>query len=237
MLNKKRQTSEGVYMPDNGNGHAFPEIEKNGLYRAIFERRDIREEFLSKKIAKKMVLKILNAAHHAGSVGFMQPWNFIVIEDRSIKKKIKQIFVRENKRAQKNYIGERKELYASLKLEGIEESPINICVTCDSTRGGNVLGRNTIVETDIFSTCCAIQNLWLAARAEGIGVGWISIINNNILKKVLNIPKHVKPIAYLSMGYVSEFKKKPMLESVGWRKRISLENLISWNKWKNNGAK
>jgi len=218
-------------MHKNCNKHAFSEIEKTGLYRAIFERRDIRNEFLPHRIAKKVLMKILNAAHHAGSVGFMQPWNFIIIQDSEIKRKVKKIFNHENMRAKRKYKGKSKELYSSLKLEGIEESPINICITCDSTRGHEVLGRNTIKETDIFSTCCAIQNLWLAARAEGIGVGWVSIINNKLLKNVLSIPNHVTPIAYLCVGYVSEFKKKPMLESVGWRKRISLDKLVSWNNW------
>jgi len=221
-------------MPINLKKHAFPEIEKNGLYRAIFERRDIREEFLPHKVAKKVLMKILNAAHHAGSVGFMQPWNFIVIQDGKIKSKVKKIFVRENKKANEIFKGKKKILYSSLKLEGIEESPVNICITCDSSRGGEVLGRNTIKETDVFSTCCAIQNLWLAARAEGIGVGWVSIMNNKLLKNTLDIPDHITPIAYLCMGYVTEFKKKPMLEKIGWRSRISLNKLISWNMWGEN---
>jgi len=216
--------------------HSFSEKEKKGLYRAIFERRDIRKEFLSRKIPKKILLKILNAAHHAGSVGFMQPWNFIVIEDKKIKRKIKEVFKTANEKAKANYRGARKKIYNSLKLEGIMESPINICITCNSRRGGNhVLGRNTIKETDIYSTVCAIQNLWLAARAEGIGVGWVSIIHNSLLKKALKIPKHIKPIAYLCIGYVSDFKDKPMLEAAGWRKRIALNDLILWNSWAEQG--
>lgn len=94
-----------------------------------------------------------------------------------------------------------------------------------------MLGRNTIKEMNVFSTCCAIQNLWLAARAEGLGVGWVSIMANKLLKNMLKIPEHVTPIAYLCMGYVTEFKKKPMLETIGWRSRISLEKLMSWNRW------
>ncbi|VAX35572.1 Cobalamin biosynthesis protein BluB @ 5,6-dimethylbenzimidazole synthase, flavin destructase family [hydrothermal vent metagenome] len=219
----------------NKNGHAFEDAEKRGVYRAIHERRDIRKEFLPKKISKKILMKLLNAAHHAGSVGFMQPWNFIVIENTKIKNKVKGIFNKENERAKENYKGKRKEMYSAFKLEGIEESPINICITCDSTRGGkHVIGRNTIKEMDVFSTCGAIQNLWLAARAEGIGVGWVSIIDNKLLKKVLNIPKHIKPVAYLCLGYVSQFDNKPLLEKVGWRKRLLLEDLISWDSW---GAK
>ena len=224
-------------MHQNGKGLGFSVGEKNGLYRAIFERRDIRKEFLPLKIPKKVLMKILNAAHHAGSVGFMQPWNFVVIDDPKVKKNIKGIFLKANEKAKRNYRGARSELYNSLKLEGIEESPVNICVTCNPRRGGNhVLGRNTIRETDIFSTCCAVQNLWLAARAEGIGVGWVSIVRNSMLKKVLNIPAQIIPIAYLCLGYVSEFDGKPLLETVGWRKRITLDKLVSWNGWKSNRA-
>ena len=212
--------------------NSFSDTEKSGVYRAIYQRRDIRKEFLSKKIPKKILMKIIDAAHHAGSVGFMQPWNFIVINDKEVKKKVKSIFHKENGKAKANYKGRRLKLYNTLKLEGIEESPINICVTCNPKRGGkHVLGRNSIKETDIFSTCCAIQNLWLAARAEGIGVGWVSIISNTLLKKTLNIPKHVKPVAYLCMGYVSNFSRKPLLETTGWRKRLALDKLVSWNGW------
>ena len=222
-------------MNNGSNGHkshVFPDSEKRGVYRAIYERRDIRKEFLSKAIPRRVLMKLLDAAHHAGSVGFMQPWNFVVISDAKIKQKIKNIFRVENEKAKKNYTGDRLKKYLSLKLEAIEETPVNICVTCDSTRGGpHVLGRNSIKETDLYSTCCAIQNLWLAARSEGIGIGWVSILNNNLLKKALNIPKHIKPIAYLCLGSVSKFPKKPMLEVEGWARRKRLEDLIYWNSW------
>ncbi len=224
-------------MERNENEHVFDDAEKKGVYRAIYERRDIRAEFLPRKISKKILMKILDAAHHAGSVGFMQPWNFIVIENAKIKRKVKNIFLKENEQAKTNYKGKQKEIYSSLKLEGMEESPLNACITCDPRRGGpHVIGRNTIKETDVFSTCCAIQNLWLAARAEGIGVGWVSIVDNALIKKVLHIPKHVVPVAYLCLGYVSHFSDKPLLEKVGWRKRLSLVDLVYWDRWKNNGV-
>ena len=212
--------------------NGFSEEEKKGVYRAIYERRDIRKEFLQAPLPKSVLLRVLNAAHHAGSVGFMQPWNFVVIEDPAIKKEIKAIFDEENRRAAENYVGDRKRKYRSMKLEGILEAPVNLCVTCDACRNGpHVLGRNTIPETDLFSTCCAIQNLWLAARSEGIGVGWVSILNPDKLKKILHIPGPVKVVAYLCLGYVSEFPKAPMLEIEGWEKRIPLESLTFWNTW------
>jgi len=122
--------------------------------------------------------------------------------------------------------------YKSLKLEGIMESPINICVTYDPTRFGPfVLGRTSISETGVYSVCCAIQNLWLAARVEGIGIGWVSILTNEALHKILSIPDHVRPVAYLCLGYASKFEAKPDLENAGWLKRIGLGDVISYEKW------
>ena len=119
-----------------------------------------------------------------------------------------------------------------MKLEGICEAPLNVCVTCDPTRNGpHVLGRNTIRETDVYSTCCAIQNLWLAARAEGIGVGWVSILDPAELRALLRIPSHVIIVAYLCLGYVSEFLPRPQLETVGWLPRLPVEDLIYDDYW------
>ncbi|MBI2119871.1 MAG: 5,6-dimethylbenzimidazole synthase [Elusimicrobia bacterium] len=201
------------------------------LYEAIFKRRDIRQ-FKSDPIPQDVIKRILKAAHHAGSVGFMQPWNFILIEDLDLRKKIKEIFEHQNDLAALNYSGERKKLYQSLKLEGILDSAFNICVTCDRTRKGpHVIGRNSILDVDIYSTCCAIQNLWLAARSEGVGVGWVSILDNNNLKTLLEIPEHILPVAYLCVGYPLEFRDKPLLEEIGWEKRENLDSLIFSNQW------
>ncbi len=209
----------------------FSEEEKKGVYRAIYERRDIRREFLPQPVPDEILKKILDAAHHSGSVGFMQPWNFIVIRDPAVKNKVKAFFEEENEKAAQKYKGERREQYRALKLEGILESPVNLCITCDHERGGQVLGRNTIPETDLYSTCCAIQNLWLAARAEEIGVGWVSILSPGKLKEILGIPSGVTAVAYLCLGYVREFPKKPMLEETGWGKRVPLADLIFNDHW------
>lgn len=195
------------------------------LYDAIFKRRDIRR-FRSTPVADEVLYRVLDAAHHAASVGFMQPWNFIVIRDAAVRQQVKQVFERENARAMENYAGERRLLYESLKLEGILEAPLNLCVTCDRSRGGSVLGRSTIVDTDLFSTCCAVQNLWLAARAEGIGVGWVSILDNDALSTILELPRNVVPVAYLCVGHPERFPDQPMLETAGWQKRIPVEELI-----------
>jgi 5,6-dimethylbenzimidazole synthase len=200
------------------------------VYEAIYSRRDIRR-FRPGPVPDDVLLRILDAGHHAGSVGFMQPWNFIVIRDQAFRHQVKELFEAENSRAAENYSGERLELYRSLKLEGIEESALNLCVTCDRTRGGKVLGRSTVLETDLFSTCLAVQNLWLAARAEGVGIGWVSILDHAKLAGLLGLPGHVVPVAYLAVGYPEEFPEKPMLESAGWRGRLPLEDLVFYERY------
>ena len=207
-------------------------FERDAVSKTIFARRDVRR-FLSAPIPAEVVERILLAAHHAPSVGFMQPWNFIVIREPRTKKLIKHAFLLARSQEAEWFSDERKKLYLSLKLEGIEEAPLNICVTCDSTRHGPaVLGRSQIPQTDIYSTCCAIQNLWLAARAEGLGVGWVSILSEQRLKEILRIPAHITVVGYLCMGYPVRFESKPELESVGWLDRLPLSDVIfdeSWN--------
>ncbi|MBS3669514.1 5,6-dimethylbenzimidazole synthase [Vreelandella boliviensis] len=210
----------------------FTDSERQGVYRAIFERRDVRSQFLPDPVSPDVLTRLLEAAHHAPSVGFMQPWDFIVIESRDVRETVLAMFEQENQKAAERFEGERKEHYRSLKLQGIMESPLNLCITCDRSRGGpHVLGRNSIVETDLFSTCLAVQNLWLAARAEGIGVGWVSILDQEQLSTALNLPEHVYPLAYLCLGYVSEFLDQPELEAQGWRSRLPLRDLVHGDKW------
>ena len=212
----------------------FSEAERAAVYKAIRLRRDIRRQFESTLISQEVLVRILSAAHHAGSVGFMQPWDFVIIEDRATRQKVLDSFLRERDRAANFYDDARRDLFLSLKLEGIMESALNLCVTCDRTRGGpHVLGRSTILETDLYSTCCAVQNLWLAGRAEGIGVGWVSILDPVELSKILGLPDHVVPVAYLCMGYVREFPDEPELQRAGWRQRIPLSELVHVDRWQN----
>ncbi len=226
-----------VAQEGHGSRHEFSLPEREAVYRAIFERRDVRRNFLPTPIPDRVLTRVLTAAHHAGSVGFMQPWDFVVVRDRGTKSLVKELFHQANTEAATRYRGERAALYRSLKLEGIEEAPINIGVTCSRQRGGShVLGRSTVRDTDLYSTCCAIQNLWLAARAEGIGVGWVSILDHGALKRVLGVPKPVKVLAYLCLGYVSDFATKPDLETAGWRARIPVEELIHYESWGNTAA-
>jgi 5,6-dimethylbenzimidazole synthase len=214
--------------------NSFTDEERAAVYKAIMLRRDIRRQFESGRIPEEVLYRILSAAHHAGSVGFMQPWDFILIEDLRTRQRVLDSFTRERDRSAGFYEGERRELYMSLKLEGILESALNICVTCDRSRGGpHVLGRSTIIDTDLYSTCCAVQNLWLAARAEGVGVGWVSIVDPAELAKTLALPDQVVPVAYLCAGYVLEFPDSPELERLSWRQRLPLADLIHIDSWGN----
>ena len=210
----------------------FSEEEKRGLYKAIHSRRDVRSHFTSKLIEDDVLSRILNAAHHAPSVGFSQPWNFILIKDKNTKSKIKKSFDKEKEKSSKLIKEPKKSKYLSFKLEGIYESPVNICVTYDPTKFGPfVIGRSSIPEAGLYSVCCAIQNLWLSARSEGIGLGWVSILSNEVLKDVLGLPEHVIPVAYLCLGYVDDFATKPDLETAGWLPRLSLKDVIYFEKW------
>ena len=210
----------------------FSENEKRGFYKAIYSRRDVRSHFISKPIKDDILSKILHAAHHAPSVGFSQPWNFILIKDVNTKKKIKESFEEEKNRSSQLIEEPKRSKYLSFKLEGILESPVNLCVTYDPTKFGPfVIGRSSIPEAGLYSVCCAIQNLWLSARTEGIGLGWVSILSNKILKEVLDLPEHVIPVAYLCLGHVDEFADKPDLQTAGWLPRLKLKDVVYFEKW------
>ena len=201
------------------------------LYEAIYRRRDVRR-FRPDPVADDVLARILDAAHHAGSVGFMQPWNFIVIRSQEVKRQVHAVFARENARAAENYTGARRTLYDSLKLEGILEAPMSLVVTCDRRRKGPaVLGRNSMPETDLYSTCCAIQNLWLAAGAEGLGVGWVSILDPAAVKPLLGIPADVVLVAWLCLGVPLQVEERPMLETAGWESRLPLEEVVFAERW------
>lgn len=215
-----------------GKPHGFNDTERHGVYRAIFERRDVRAQFRADPIPDEVLARLLVAAHHAPSVGFMQPWDFVLVSDRAVRQRVKEAFDRENARAASLHEGERGVLYRSLKLEGILETPLNLCITCDRGRGGpHVLGRNSMLDTDLFSTCLAVQNLWLAARAEGVGVGWVSIIDPAELATLLGLPSQLYPLAYLCLGYVDEFLAEPELARAGWRQRLDLGGLVHRDRW------
>src|SRR5262249_25740808 len=209
----------------------FADSERAGLYRAIFERRDMRR-FLSGPIADDVLARILKAAHHAPSVGFMQPWDFILIRDPAIRKDVHEAFQQANAEAVQLFQGERQKRYAALKLEGILETPLNICVTCDRERFGPVvLGRTCQPDMDLYSTVCAVQNLWLAARAEGIGVGWVSILHPEELGDILALPPRGGPAPSLRLWCGAEFPPKPELQTAGWLPRLTLDQVVRFDTW------
>ncbi len=212
----------------------FSDAERRGVYRAIYERRDIRSEFLPDPIPDDMLGRLLDAAHHAPSVGFMQPWGFVVLRDPETRRRIHSLFQRANQKAAERYQDERRALYSSLKLAGILDTPVNLCVTCDATvTRGHGLGRQTMPEMVQYSTVCAVQNLWLAARAEGIGVGWVSILDPDELRQILGIPPHLRIVAYLCIGYVSTFERTPELQRKGWERRAALPRLVHFEHFGN----
>jgi len=213
----------------------FSPEEKDGFYKAVFSRRDVRSHFTPEPIDEQVLTRILNAAHHAPSVGFSQPWNFILVKNTDTRKQVKDSFDKERIRSSALVEDPKRSKYLSLRLQGIMDCAVNICITYDPTKFGPfVIGRSSIPETGIYSVCCAIQNLWLAARAEGIGVGWVSILSNDDLKKILEIPDHVVPVAYLCLGHVSNFADKPDLESAGWLPRLGLKYVVFYEKWNGN---
>lgn len=210
----------------------FSEADRAAVYRAIAERRDVRRGFVETPLPEDLLGRLLAAAHCAPSVGLMQPSRFIVIREYAIRKAVHQIFEEANRRALDSYNGERAERYSGLKLEGILEAPQNLCVLCDAGSGrGHGLGRQTMPETAIYSTVCAIQNLWLAARSEGVGVGWVSILDPAELRNLLNIPDHLTLVGYLCLGYVEGFASEPDLERSGWEKRIDLQCVVSYDEY------
>jgi nicotinate-nucleotide--dimethylbenzimidazole phosphoribosyltransferase len=209
----------------------FGEQDRAAVYRAIHQRRDVRN-YRPDPVPDEVLARILEAAHRAPSVGFMQPWNFIVLRSRALREQVHAHFSEVNARAAEVWEGDRRRAYQALKLQGILDAPLNLLVTCDRTRGGeHVLGRYSMRDTDVYSTCLAVQNLWLAARAEGVGVGWMSIMEPAVVGRLLALPEQVVPIAYLTMGFPVEFAEKPMLSQVGWQERRPLAELVYEERW------
>jgi 5,6-dimethylbenzimidazole synthase len=218
------------------NRNEFTDALKRGLYEAIFRRRDIRE-FTDEPIRDDALARVLIAAHHAASVGFSQPWDFIVVRSVAARRRVKEIFEQERAKNAAQFTGAQREKFLSLKLEGILEAPINLIVTCTPERfGPAVLGKTSIRDVEIYSACLAVENLWLTARAEGLGVGWVSILRNDALAEIFGIPDSAIPIAYLCMGYVREFPDRPTLASAQWAERLPPRSLIHIDNWSKEGT-
>src|ERR1700758_1139638 len=196
--------------------HIFPDEQRAAVYRVIEERRDVRRDFLPDPIPPEVLERVLAAAHRAPSVGFSQPWDFIVIADPDRRARIKALA----ERAREDYAAAlpaaRARAFDRLKTEAILQTPLNIVVTCDPTRGGRpTLGRHAQPQTAAYSSVLARATLWLAARAEGLGVGWVSFFSERELAAELGLPPHLEVVAYLCVGYVASFASEPELELAG----------------------
>ncbi len=211
--------------------NAFSPEEIEAVYKAIYARRDMRHfKAGSTPISDITLNKLLQAAHHAPSVGYMQPWRFIRITDSSLRANIKTL-VEEERVKTADAVNEQKEAFLDIKIEGIDNcSDLIVVCLCDK-REDYVFGRRTMPFMDLASTSCAIQNLWLASRAEGIGMGWVSIFEPDALAQLLALPEGASPIAILCLGEVDSFYDKPMLETEGWDCRRNIDDLIMTNTW------
>ncbi|MDO9051210.1 MAG: 5,6-dimethylbenzimidazole synthase [Methylotenera sp.] len=221
-------------MNDTLRPHRYSDAEIAAVYRVIAERRDMRH-FVPTPIAPELLTKILHAAHQAPSVGLMQPWRFIRITDTNTRKNIYQLVDAERAKTAQA-IGEventaRMAEFLKLKVEGILDCGELLIAALCNDRERHVFGRRTLPEMDLASVSCAIQNMWLAARAEGLGMGWVSIFDPVALGQLLNMPSDAKPIAVLCLGHVNSFYKEPMLVESGWKTARPLADMVMENSW------
>jgi nicotinate-nucleotide--dimethylbenzimidazole phosphoribosyltransferase len=210
----------------------FSDEARRAVYDAIALRRDVRHFVAGKPVDDETLRRVLGAAHLAPSVGFSQPWGFIVVRDGDARERIRESFLRCRQAEAARFPPERREQYLGYRLEGVVEAPVNVCVAVDlRPREEAILGTTAQPEAVRASACCAVQNLWLAARTEGLGVGWVSIVEPEVLRRELALPAGVEPIAYLCIGHPVAFRERPMLEELGWRPRRSLDDAIHAERW------
>lgn len=207
----------------------YSEQERAAVYRAIYERRDMRH-FAGGEVDPAVLTRLLSAAHAAPSVGLMQPWRFIRITDPSLREQL-YTSVQEERRATAAALEERQAEFLALKVEGILDCAELFVVTLMDNREPHIFGRRTMPHMDIASTACAIQNLWLAARAEGLGMGWVSLFEPQVLKNLLGLPNGSEPLAILCLGPVHGFYDRPMLEQEEWAQRQQLDQIMMENGW------
>jgi 5,6-dimethylbenzimidazole synthase len=202
----------------------FTDQEIAAIYRVVALRRDMRH-FLADPLDEALIERLLGAAHLAPSVGFMQPWQFIRVRDRALRGEIHAL-VDTERRATAHALGEREDEFMRLKVEGIRECGELLVVALTHGREQHVFGRRTMPEMDLASVACAIQNLWLVARAEGVGMGWVSLFDPESLRQLLGLPEGSRPVAILCLGYVPEFYRRPMLEETEWARRLDLKQRV-----------
>ncbi|WP_045311868.1 5,6-dimethylbenzimidazole synthase [Lentzea aerocolonigenes] len=200
------------------------------LYEVVHRRRDTRAEFTGEEISPEVLRRVLTAAHAAPSVGLSQPWDFVLVRDESIRRAFRDHVQAERSVFTAQLDQERAETFSRIKVEGVMESSLGIVVTYDPDRGSPaVLGRHAIADAGLYSVCLAIQNLWLAATEEGLGVGWVSFYREDVLRRLLDIPTRVRPVAWLCVGPVRSLPDTPDLERHGWRNRLPLDDVLHYD--------
>lgn len=209
--------------------HAFSPEERAAVYRAIAERRDMRH-FAGGEVAPELLTRLLQAAHQAPSVGLMQPWRFIRITRPELRESIHTLVEAERVRTAEA-LGERSDAFMRLKVEGIRDCAELLVAALMDGREAHVFGRRTLPQMDLASLACALQNLWLAARAEGLGMGWVSLFDPLELAQLLGMPAGSQPVAVLCLGPVREFYDKPMLVQEGWAREQALDELVFSDQW------
>jgi 5,6-dimethylbenzimidazole synthase len=209
--------------------HCYSEADRAAVYRAIYERRDMRH-FLPDPIDPEQLRRLLDAAHHAPSVGFLQPWRFIRITCTDLRKRIHAL-VEKERLCTARALHEREDEFMKLKVEGLLECAVVLVAALTDGREEAVFGRRTLPEMDLASLACAIQNMWLAARAEGLGLGWVSLFEPEELKALLAMPSGSHPVAILCLGHVARFYDRPMLEQEHWAERKELDDMLFENAW------
>ncbi|SPB17708.1 Cob(II)yrinic acid a,c-diamide reductase [Caballeronia novacaledonica] len=208
---------------------AFSEADREAVYRAIHERRDMRH-FVSDPIAPPVMQRLIDAALHAPSVGFMQPWRILRITCAQIRGRLQDAVERE-RLLTADALGERRDSFMRLKVEGLRECAEVLVMALMDGRENYVFGRRTLPEMDLASVACAIQNMWLAARAEGLGMGWVSLFDPQEVAALLNMPSGARPVAILCVGHVERYYDAPMLETEHWAKRRSIDECVFENAW------
>ncbi|MFF3867138.1 5,6-dimethylbenzimidazole synthase [Micromonospora sp. NPDC001898] len=202
------------------------------IYDTIHRRRDVRAEFTGEPVPAETLHRILDAAHAAPSVGYSQPWDFVLVRDTETRRRFHEHVQVERDTFAATLDGEAAERFARIKIDGVLESTLSIVVTYDPARGGPaVLGRHAIADAGLYSVCLAIQNLWLAATAEGLGVGWVSFYREPFLAGLLGIPDGIRPVAWLCLGPVTHLATVPDLERHGWRRKRPLAEAVHHDRW------
>lgn len=209
--------------------NAFAPAEIAAVYRAIHERRDMRH-FVPGTVPADQLARLIDAAHHAPSVGFMQPWRFVRVTDGAVRRQLHAVVETERQRTAEA-LGERSDAFMKLKVQGVLDSAEVLVAGLMEGREAHVFGRRTLPEMDLASVACAIQNMWLAARAEGLGLGWVSLFSVADVQRLLGMPAGAKPVAILCIGPVERFYEAPMLQTEAWAQRLPVERCLAENRW------